>query len=203
MSESPSVQVQRCLDKLNAGDLSARDELIGVAMKRLEHLARKMFGDYRSLRRWEETGDVLQGAAIRLHRSLAEVTPATSVDFFRFAALQIRRQLLDSCRHYFGNEGIGVNHASVSPQSDASTPAFEAGEQTHDPARLAEWREFHEQVESLPEDERQVFDLLYYQELTQDEAAQLLGVSVRTIKYRWQAVRMRLAETLKGGMPGI
>jgi RNA polymerase sigma factor (sigma-70 family) len=48
----------------------------------------------------------------------------------------------------------------------------------------------------LPEEERSVFDLLYYHDLSQAEAAELLGVSVPTIKRRWAAARMRLATYL-------
>jgi RNA polymerase sigma factor (sigma-70 family) len=53
----------------------------------------------------------------------------------------------------------------------------------------------------LPNKEHEVFDLLWYQGLTQDEAAQLLGVSKRTIKRRWQSARLQLFEALGGHLP--
>jgi RNA polymerase sigma factor (sigma-70 family) len=68
---------------------------------------------------------------------------------------------------------------------------------------LAIWTEFHAQVERLPDKEREVFDLLWYQELTQAEAAALLGVDVRTVKYRWQAARVKLHDALRGHLPGL
>ena len=40
-----------------------------------------------------------------------------------------------------------------------------------DPAKLAEWTAFHEQAGSLPDPLSSVFDLIYYQGLSQDEAA--------------------------------
>jgi len=49
------------------------------------------------------------------------------------------------------------------------------------------WSEFHEHVEKLPDDEREVMDLLWYQGLTQEEAAAVLKVSDRTVKRRWQS----------------
>ena len=55
------------------------------------------------------------------------------------------------------------------------------------PLRLAAWTELHEQVEALPPEEREAFDLLYYQDLPQAEAAQVLGVSLATLKRRWLA----------------
>jgi DNA-directed RNA polymerase specialized sigma24 family protein len=39
--------------------------------------------------------------------------------------------------------------------------------------------------------------LLWYQELTQEDAAKLLDISVRTVKRRWQSARIKLFETLQ------
>jgi RNA polymerase sigma-70 factor (ECF subfamily) len=69
------------------------------------------------------------------------------------------------------------------------------------PDRLAAWAEFHRRAEGLPPEEREVFDLLWYQGLSQAEAAAVLGVSDRTAKRRWQAARLRLHEALNGELP--
>ncbi len=66
-------------------------------------------------------------------------------------------------------------------------------------ATWLEWTEFHQQVEALPEDEREVFNLLWYGELTQAEAAEILGIAVRTVIRRWQAARVRLYKVLSDG----
>ncbi len=71
-----------------------------------------------------------------------------------------------------------------------------------EPSSLAEWSEFHEAVERLPEEEREAFDLLWYQGLSQPEAAELLGVSPRTIKRRWRSARLLLHDALRGAWPG-
>jgi RNA polymerase sigma factor (sigma-70 family) len=47
-------------------------------------------------------------------------------------------------------------------------------------------------VEQLPEDEREIISLLFYEALTQEDAAQLLGVNIRTVKRRWQSARLKL-----------
>ncbi len=44
---------------------------------------------------------------------------------------------------------------------------------TFDPIKLSSWTEFHEYVEKLPEEERILFDLLWYEGLTLQEAADL------------------------------
>src|SRR3954447_11612069 len=87
MGGDQSSQLQHCLDRLREGDLSARDDLIRYACTRLERLTHTMLRNYARLRRWEETGDVLQNALIRLTRALGEVAPADLRDFFRLAAL--------------------------------------------------------------------------------------------------------------------
>src|SRR5438105_2429510 len=113
-----TVKIQGCLQRLQAGDETARPQLLQVAYVRLERLARKMLRDYPRLKRWEDTGDVLQNAALRLHRALNEVKPASVVDFLRLAALNIRRELLDLTKHYFGPEGQGAHHATPRPDPE-------------------------------------------------------------------------------------
>jgi RNA polymerase sigma factor (sigma-70 family) len=100
--------------------------------------------------------------------------------------------------------GLGTNHASlaqIGPESAAAL-ALDPVDHSHDPDRLADWSDFHREVEALPEEEREAFDLLFYQGLTQAAAAGLLDVSERTIKRRWQSARMRLVQTLGARMPG-
>src|SRR5262249_12013271 len=186
------------------GDESARKELLNCACARLLQLTRKMLKDYTRLKRWEQTDDVLQNAAVRLYRTLGDVTPATAVDFFRLAALSIRREPLDLAKHYDGPQGHGANYATLGSEQEsaASVPAvYERPDSSAEPGRLAAWTEFHRQAEQLPEEERELFDLLWYQGLTQSQAAELLQVSERTIKRRWQAARLRLHQALGGELP--
>jgi RNA polymerase sigma-70 factor (ECF subfamily) len=199
-----TVQIQGWLDRLRAGEESARGPLLDCACKRLERLTRKMLSSYARLKRWEQTDDVLQNALLRLYRSLSEVQPTTARDFFRLAALNIRRELLDLAKHYYGPCGPGARHASVAGEANpqGNTAAFEpTAPSSQDMDRLGFWTEFHAQVERLPEEEREVFDLLWYQELSQAEAATLLNVSERTIKRRWAAARLKLHDVLRGSLP--
>ena len=205
MSGLTTLHVQGCLDRLRAGDGKARDDLIRAACDRLEALTRKMLKNYQGVRRWEQTGDVYQNAMLRLWKSLDQVAPATALDFFKLAATQIRRELIDLARHHYGPMGGGANHATAfrgSQDADPGTPVHErAGDLRDEPARLALWTEFHQQIEKLPEEEREVFDLLWYQGLKQEEAADLIGVSTRTVKSRWRNARIHLHEALGGELP--
>jgi RNA polymerase sigma-70 factor (ECF subfamily) len=193
--------LQRCLDRVQAGDPTARDELIERAQQRLRRLTQKMLEDFPRLRPREELDDVFQNAMLRLCRSLVDITPGSVRAFFRLAALQIRRELLDLARHYFGPESLAAR-LEGNPADDSS-PNRDPSDHSLDPARLAVWTDFHRQVGLLPEDEREVFDLLWYQGISQPEAADLLGVDVRTIRRRWLSARLKLSTALHGHLPGL
>ena len=141
---------------------------------------------------------------MRLWHALKSARPKTPAESLRLAALQVRRELIDQVRRYFGPEGIGANHASNAREGGPDTslpPLYDCPQSTHDPAKLSGWVEFHEQVASLPEEERAAFDLVYYQGQSQIEAAHILGVSERTFKRRWLAARLALGKALEGSLP--
>lgn len=54
----------------------------------------------------------------------------------------------------------------------------------------------HEAIEKLPEDLREVFEMTFYQGMTQEEMASVLDVSTKTIKRRWRDARLALQELL-------
>lgn len=204
--EANTIYLQSCLDRLRAGEVAARDELIGGACERLTRLARKMLRADGRLRRWEETDDVLQTSLLRLHRALGSTVPGSPREFFRLAALQIRRELIDLARHYYGPEGAAAHHDTQAPQHHSDpdqNAAPEPADHTLEPGQLARWTEFHAQIDALPEDERDVFDLVWYQGLTHADAAALLQVSTKTVQRRWQAACLRLHDALGGEMPGL
>jgi RNA polymerase sigma factor (sigma-70 family) len=192
------------IERLKSGDEAARRELIDCSCRRLLQLTRKMLRRFPRVKRWEETDDVAQNVSIRLHRALGQVVPNDVRDFLKLASVQIRRELLDMIKHYYGPHGLGANQITnhdgdqpTSHSSDLRQPA----DVTLEPVRLAQWTEFHSQVEKLPDEEREVFDLLWYQGLSQVDAAQILDVAPRTIQRRWQAARLHLFEKLHGELP--
>jgi RNA polymerase sigma-70 factor (ECF subfamily) len=201
-ASSQTTHIQACLERLRGGDEPARAELLGCACERLRNLARQMLKGFPNVHRWEQTDDVLQNALLRLNRTLKQMPVETARAFFRVAALHIRRELLDLAKHYYGPQGQGSHHSTDARDADAPGPRAEPqADPSQEPSRLAAWGEFHERIAALPEEERETFDLLYYQGLTQAEAAELLGVSERTVKRRWQAARLALHEALQGEVP--
>jgi RNA polymerase sigma-70 factor (ECF subfamily) len=181
------------------GDERARNELFAHVSERLRLLTRQMLRSFPGVARWEETNDVLQNANIRLWQSLKAAHPESTRHFYNLAALQIRRELIDLARHYVGS--LGQN---VKPQSDdvGTTTAFHGSlngiAQADEPSTMEEWTTFHEKVSALPDEERELFGILWYEGLTQNQAADVLGVSIRTVKRRWQSARIKLIDALNG-----
>ncbi|MFI4849352.1 MAG: sigma-70 family RNA polymerase sigma factor [Gimesia chilikensis] len=189
MAGSPdrTTQLQLLLDQ---GDERAYAELLSIASARLNKLTRKMLRDFVAVRRWEQTDDVFQTAALRLHRSLASVKPESVREFFGLAAVQIRRTLIDLARHHYGPEGQAAHHQSGSNIDHSGN--------VDTPDTLADWAEFHELVDKLPDEEREVFQLLWYSGMTQREAAELLRISERTVLRRYNRAKIILRDTLHG-----
>ncbi len=101
---------------------------------------------------------------------------------------------------------MGAHHESRAETEGGSShqcsrPAIAAA-QTDDPARLESWTEFHGQVDLLPDAEREVFNLIWYQGLSQAKAAEILNVTERVVKWRWRAARLSLHRALGGHLPG-
>jgi RNA polymerase sigma factor (sigma-70 family) len=198
---SLTSQARDLLERHRAGDASARDGLIGLAQGRFVALARAMLRRHPHVRRWEETDDLLQAALMRLHRSLAQVRPESVRHFDNLAAAQIRRELIDLARSYHGPEGIGAHHHTDGKGKDAGTRLAEVADETDGPAALEGWIAFHEAVNRLPEEEREVVNLLWYGNRTHAQAAEALGVATKTIQRRWASARLMIGDALHGESP--
>ena len=194
-----SGQTAGWLDLMRAGDTTARQRLIEHSCERLRGLARKMLRRYPKVHRWEETDDVFVEAITRLDRALRTVEPESPRHFYNLAATQIRRVLIDLSRRYYGAEGLGSHHdTEVRNPEDDTPPRYEQADASGEPANLMEWTEFHEQIGVLPDEEQEVFNLLWYEQLTHEQAAEVLGVTTRTVRRRWQDARYRLCKARMG-----
>ena len=196
-SHDQNADLQALLDRLAAGDESAVERLVEHSVGRLRRLTRFLLRGFPHVRRWYETDDVCQAAALRLVRALGSVRPATAKDFLNLAAAQVRRELCDLARHQYGPAGPGAHHvtAPAGPPAEGTGAGQgqEAVESGAGPATQARWRDLLGHVqEALPAEEREVFDLLFVLGLSQEEAASQLGVSVPTVKRRWRSARLLL-----------
>ena len=204
MTDQPgnTTVLQGLLQRLAAGDNQAREELITHSMDRLRRLARRMLRDNPAVHRWNETDDVLQSALVRLHRALETQRPEDPRGFIGLAATQIRRELIDLWRHHFGPQGDGAHHASDPGLADSHGVARPMHDQAAaDSGGLSQqdMERSHIAVGQLPQDLREVFELTFYEDMQQQEIADLIGVSTKTVKRRWRDARLALQEMLDGG----
>src|SRR5262249_2194957 len=117
-SLTTTPQLQLWIERLRAGNDSARDQPTSCCAPPLFQLHRKMLKRYPRVKRWEQTDDVLQNVSLRLRRTLTQVTPNSVLDFLRLASLNIRRELLDLVKHYYGPRGMGMHHHSDAGNDD-------------------------------------------------------------------------------------
>jgi RNA polymerase sigma-70 factor (ECF subfamily) len=197
-----TTQLHAWIERIRAGDAAARDELVRTVLRRLEGLARKMLRRFPAVARWNETADVLQNALLRLLRSLEVVTPDSTRAFFCLAAEQVRRELLDLTRRYARRpRGTPGNPDTLPPPGDTGLQAPAEPAAPDDASELDRWTAFHEAVERLPTEEREVVGLIFYHGWTQAQVAELFGVHERTVRRRWHAACVRLNEFLGGTFP--
>jgi RNA polymerase sigma factor (sigma-70 family) len=191
-------QLHGWLDRAQAGDATAHEELLRRTGARLERLARKMLGRFPTVRGVADTGDVLQNSLLRLLRALREVRPPSVRDFFGLAAEQMRRELLDLARQAGRHRRVGVGAKSDDTANpEAPDITYSANEQ----ADLDLWQRFHEAVEQLPAEEREVIGLKFYHGWTQPQIAELFQVDERTVRRRWQSACLKLNQLIGDKMP--
>jgi RNA polymerase sigma factor (sigma-70 family) len=186
------------LDGIRSGDRQASEALAQAIFERMKRLARCMLRSFPTVRPWADADDVLQGALIRLLRALHTIHPANTREFANLMATHIRREPLDlarRCRHRSAAAGKG----EVKGDPLAEAPSPEAGVEDE----LALWSAFHERVEKLPVEEREVVSLIFYHGWTQVQIAELFHGHERTIRRRWRSACQRLTEALGARLPEV
>jgi RNA polymerase sigma factor (sigma-70 family) len=199
MTDSSTSSISELLKKCTCGEVGAENALLTRVQSRFRQLVARMLHSFPRLGNVIELDDVIQNASLRLLTALREVGPSSKVHFVNLASLQIRRELTDLHRRYYGPHGWGTNCVSLS-DNDSAEMLLNQPDSSYNPEKLARWGDFHEQVEKLCDEERAVVDRLFYLGMSQDEAASELKVSVPTIKRRWRDARLNLAAAL-GGAP--
>ena len=188
---------------LQAGDSATREEVVGLVVERMREVTHRMLRSFRTVRRWDDTDDVLQNATIRFLRAL-EATPLESPEHLvNLATLQIRRELVDLARKHRGPESYAANHESNSTVVDSEVVmrvSYAADPYVHEPG-VERWAAFHQAAAALPAEERKVFELAWFLGAEQVEVADHLGCSVRTVKRRWDAIKQTLRDALGADAP--
>jgi RNA polymerase sigma-70 factor (ECF subfamily) len=195
--EQTTVAVQRYLDDL-AGDSPAEPvirALLDRAVRRLHQLCATLL--YRSYPRLTRPPlnlqvDEMLGAVVeRLLKALREVRPANTRQFFALACQHMRWELNDMARR-LDEQPTAVELTDggvIAPASSGS-------------GLSPDGRRILAAIDCLPEDEREAFDLVQIQGMSQSEAARVLGVSAMTVNRRLGRGLQLLAAALADLDPG-
>ncbi len=190
--ERTTAAIQRYLDAL-PGDTDAEPmvrELMERAVSRLRILCASIL--HRSYPRLTkpplnlETDELLGGVVAGLLTAMRTVRPATVRQFFALANQHMRWQLNDLARRLDQQPSV----AALSEGGVSAPPASSGSGLTADARRMLG------AIDNLPEEEREIFDLIRIQGLTYAEAASIVGVSVKTVQRRLNRARLLLAEQL-------
>ena len=186
--------IQGYLDELAGlrGDAPAEPvvrTLLGAAAERLHQLcATLLYRSYPRLTRGPinlQSDEMLSAVVERLIKAMRNARPGNVRQFFRIANQHMRWELNEVARRF-----------------DEKTHAVEMGE--HEPAspepstsQLGPTAQrLLKTIEELPEEEREVFELVKIQGMTHLEAASLLGVSDRTVLRRTNRALLLLTQKL-------
>jgi RNA polymerase sigma-70 factor (ECF subfamily) len=190
-AEPTTAAVQRYLDAL-AGDQPAEPivrALLDRSVRRLQLLCTNLL--YRRYRRLTlpplnlQPDEMLDAVVERLLKAMCSVRPQTVRQFFALVNQHMRWELNDVARRLDEQPAAVELHEDLVP-----APASSGSVLTPDGRRMLQ------AIDDLPEDEREVFGLVHVQGLTHAEAAEVLGVSVRTVQRRLNRSLVLLAEQL-------
>jgi RNA polymerase sigma-70 factor (ECF subfamily) len=179
--ENTTAAVERYLDELPSqpGDSSADPvvrALLAKSVRRLHLLCVSfLHKSYPRLTRppLNLEADELLGAVVeRLIKALREARPSTARQFFALASQHLRWELNEMARRLDKQPG------AVELLDELRAPASSNSGLTPNARRMLDT------IERLPESEREAFELVRIQGMSQSEAAELLGVSVATVTRR-------------------
>jgi RNA polymerase sigma-70 factor (ECF subfamily) len=131
-----------------------------------------------------QADEMLSAVVERLLKALREARPATAREFFALAGQHTRWELNDRARRLDTQSRDGTELDTV--------PALAGSDSGLSP----DGHRMVEGIDALPADEREAFDLVRVRALTHGEAAEILGISSRTVKRRLDRGRRLLTERL-------
>ncbi len=182
--ESP--ELTRLLHQWRAGDKEAASRLMELVYSELHQIAsREMRREYRD--------NTLQTTAL-VHEAYLRLRGTSPIDwkdrshFFAVAAKQLRRVLVDYARRSNAEKrGGGVTKLSLL-DSDRSTVMIDEGLLALDQAL--------ERLEALDARAAKAIELRFYGGLTEVETAEVLQISLATLKRDWDFARTWLTAQL-------
>ena len=199
--EQTTLVVQRYLDELAGvtGDTPAEPvirSLIERSLNRLHLLCSTLLQrSYPRLTRPPlnlQPDEMLSAVVDRLLKALREIRPGTVRQFFALANRHMRWELNDLARRLDKETpALGL------PEAGIASPDTSGSQLSPNTLRILE------AIETLPDEDREVFDLVRIQGFSQVEAADMLDVSPKTVQRRLNHGLLLLTSKLSDLEPSL
>lgn len=199
MNTAPAsaLPITELLQHVAAGDRAAIDAVFGALYPDLKRIARARL-------RQQGHGDGMHTTTL-VHESFMRLVGARSLQlqdrrhFFAYAAKMMRNIIVDSAReHLAERRGGGAEHVTLGGdevEAVAGTGADADLVRVHDAVRA---------LEQIDPDLAELVEMRYFGGYEDLEIAQLLGITDRTVRRRWEKARAWLYVALQdsGAPPG-
>ena len=189
---SPQGEVTRLLLAWKQGDREALEKLIPLVYSDLHRMARRHLGR-------ERPGHSLQPTAIvnELYlRLVGGESPRTDwqnrAHFFAAAARSMRRILVDHARARNAKKRGGQGASTLLDTTVMAEPRS---------VDVIAVDDALEKLAALDPEQARVVELRFFAGLTEDETAEALEISVRTVHRKWLSAKAYLLRELAGGAP--
>ena len=194
-SASPAGEVTRLLLAWKQGDREALEQLIPLVYGDLHRMARRHLGR-------ERPGHTLQPTAIvnevylRLVGSDGNAGRGTTwqnrAHFFGAIARSMRRILVDHARAKTAKKRGGQGASTLLDTTVMVEPRS---------VDVIAVDDALEKLAALDPEQARVVELRFFAGLTEDETAEALGISARTVHRKWLSAKAYLHRELAGGSP--
>jgi RNA polymerase sigma factor (TIGR02999 family) len=182
--------VTRILSAIEHGDPRASEELLPLVYRELRRLAKQRLAH-------EKPGQTLQATAL-VHEAYVRLVDGEGArrwdsrgHFFAAAAEAMRRILVDNARRKRSEKHGGRSARQQLDDIDIAGPAPSEDLLALDDALT--------KFEAEDPDKARIIKLRYFAGLTEEDAAEVLGVSRATVQRHWRYAKAWLLDELRGG----
>ena len=190
------------LEKLKSGDADAIAEVFSQYRDKLQRMVR--FRLDRRLYGRIDTADVLQDVWLETSRRIEDYTSNPAVPFFVWVRQIAYQIIIDLHRRHLGaqkrNVSQEVSIAKWNCDTSVSIAAQLAGNLTS-PSNVAmrgeRMAQLREALDSMDETDREVLALRHFEELSNNEVAEILGIQKTAASNRYVRALKRLKQVLE------
>jgi RNA polymerase sigma factor (TIGR02999 family) len=188
----PAGDITRLLQQVASGNTQATDRLAEAVYAELRRIAGALMAHERRDHTLQPT--VIAGEAYLNLVEQRDRNWQNRAHFFAVAAQAMRRLLVDyGRRRQTQKRGAGVERVDVDPPAADSARPFE---------ELLAVNEVLDRLNAIDPRQARIVELRYFGGLTEEETAEVLKVSTRTVKRDWTVARAWLYAELTRRGPG-